>query len=99
LKNGLEAKLYATDKAYHIPDFKPVDSPDGFRLGKVILQKELEPDVVEKLFTEGKTALLDGLVSNRTKRAFKAFLTLDFETGKIGFEFAPRPAAKKKPKK
>lgn len=99
LKNGLEAKFYATDKAYHVPDFKTKDSPDGFRLGKVILQKELEADAVEKLFTEGKTPLLDGFISKRTKRPFKAHLTLDFETGKIGFEFAPRPtkkAAKKK---
>ena len=98
LKNGLEAKFYATDKAYHLPDFKPKDSPDGFRLGKVILQKELQAADVEKLFTEGKTPLLDGFISKRTKRAFKAHLTLDYEKGKIGFEFAPR-AAKKAAKK
>ena len=102
LQNGLEAKFYGTDKAYHIPEFKPKDSPDGFRLGKVILQKELDPEAVEQLFTEGKTPLLDGFISKRTKRPFKAHLTLDFENGKIGFEFAPRPvkkAAKKKAKK
>ncbi|MGJ8639171.1 MAG: DNA topoisomerase III [Opitutaceae bacterium] len=94
LKNGAEAKFYATDKAFHLPDFKPKDSPDGFRLGKTILQKELPTDAVEKLFTEGKTPLLDGFISKRTKRPFKAHLTLDFEKGKIGFEFAPRPAKK-----
>jgi DNA topoisomerase-3 len=94
LQNGLDAKFYITDKAYHVPDFKPKDSPDGFRLGKTILQKELETDAVEKLFTEGKTPLLDGFISKRTKRPFKAHLTLDFEKGKIGFEFAPRPAKK-----
>ena len=94
LKSGLEAKFYATDKAYHVPDFKTKDSPDGFRLGRVILQKELPADAVEKLFTEGKTPLLDGFISKRTKRPFKAHLTLDFEKGKIGFEFAPRPTKK-----
>ncbi|MFQ3225828.1 MAG: DNA topoisomerase-3 [Lentimonas sp.] len=94
LQNGLEAKFYGTEKAYHVPEFKPKDSPDGFRLGKVILQKELDPEAVEKLFTEGKTPLLDGFISKRTKRPFKAHLTLDFEKGKIGFEFAPRPAKK-----
>ncbi len=99
LKNGLEAKFYATDKAYHVPDFKTKDSPDGFRLGKTILQKELSADAVEKLFTEGKTPLLDGFISKRTKRPFKAHLTLDFEKGKIGFEFAPRPAKKATKKK
>ncbi|MEN8792683.1 MAG: DNA topoisomerase [Lentimonas sp.] len=99
LKNGLEGKFYETDKAYHVPDLKTKDSPDGFRLGKVILQKELPADAIEKLFTEGKTPLLDGFISKRTKRPFKAHLTLDFEKGKIGFEFAPRPAKKAAKKK
>lgn len=94
LKDGSTGTLYATDKAYHLPDLKTKDSPDGFRLGKTILQKELQPEEVEKLFTEGKTPLLDGFISRRTKRPFKAHLTLDFELGKIGFEFAPRPAKK-----
>ncbi|MEO0510122.1 MAG: DNA topoisomerase III [Verrucomicrobiota bacterium] len=99
LKNGAEAKLYATDKAYYVPQLKTKDAPEGFRLGKTILQKELQPEEVEKLFTQGKTALLDGFISKRTKRAFKAHLTLDIETGKIGFEFAPRPAKKAAKKK
>lgn len=94
LSDGVDAKIYATEKAYYVPALKTKDAPEGFRLGKTILQKELQPDEVEKLFTEGKTALLDGFVSKRTKRAFKAHLTLDFESGKIGFEFAPRPAKK-----
>lgn len=99
LKNGTEAKLYATEKAYYLPALKTKDAPEGFRLGKTILQKELQPAEVEKLFTEGKTALLDGFISKRTKRPFKAHLTLDFDSGKIGFEFAPRPAKKKAAKK
>lgn len=94
LKDGTSAKLYATDKAYHLPQLKTKDAPEGFRLGKTILQKELQPNEVEPLFTEGKTPLLDGFISKRTKRPFKAHLTLDFDSGKIGFEFAPRPAKK-----
>ncbi|MGB0334130.1 MAG: DNA topoisomerase 3 [Opitutales bacterium] len=94
LSGGADAKLYATEKAYYVPALKTKDAPEGFRLGKTILQKELQPDEVEKLFTEGKTALLDGFISKRTKRAFKAHLTLDLDSGKIGFEFAPRPAKK-----
>lgn len=99
LKDGTAAQLYATDKAYHVPELKTKDAPDGFRLGKTILQKELQAGEVEKLFVEGKTPLLDGFISKRTKRPFKAHLTLDFETGKIGFEFAPRAAKKKAAKK
>lgn len=94
LPNGTDAELHATDKAYHLPELKTKDAPEGFRLGKTILQKELQPNDVEPLFSQGKTALLDGFISRRTKRAFKAHLTLDFETGKIGFEFAPRPTKK-----
>ena len=94
LKTGSEAKLYATEKAYHVPQLKAEDAPEGFRLGKTILQKELQPEEVEKLLTQGKTALLDGFISKRTKRPFKAHLTLDFASGKIGFEFAPRPTKK-----
>ncbi len=99
LQSGLDAKLYATEKAYHVPAFRPKESPEGFRLGKTILQKELETKDVEALLTGGKTAQLEGFVSKRTKRAFKAALTLDFETGKIGFEFEPRPAKKAAKKK
>ena len=96
LKNGLQANFYTTENAYYLPEFKPEESPEGFRLGKVILGKKLEPDVVEALLTVGKTPLLNGFISKRTKRPFKAHLTLDFDKGKVGFEFAPRTASKAK---
>ena len=99
LPDGKEAKVYATEKAYHVPALKTDDAPEGFRLGKTILQKELQQGEVAKLFGEGKTDLLDGFISKRTKRPFKAHLTLNFDTGKIGFEFAPRPAKKAAKKK
>ncbi|MFT0545226.1 DNA topoisomerase III [Allopusillimonas ginsengisoli] len=64
-----------------------------FRTGKIILQQEITPEQVHKLLTEGKTDLLDGFVSSRTNRKFKAFLSKQ-TGGKIGFEFEPRPAKK-----
>jgi len=94
LTNGKTAKLYETEKAFLVPDLTSKDSPDGFRLGKTILQKELTAADVEKMLEKGKTDLLPGFVSKKTKRAFAAHLTLDPETAKIGFEFAPRPAKK-----
>jgi DNA topoisomerase-3 len=99
LKDGTEAKLYATEKAYYLPQLKTKDAPEGFRLGKTILQRELQPAEVEKLFAQGKTPLIKDFVSKRTKRPFKAYLTLDFDSGKIGFEFPPRAAKKKAAKK
>ncbi|MDG1672116.1 MAG: DNA topoisomerase III [Akkermansiaceae bacterium] len=101
LTNGKSAKLYETEKAFMVPALTTKENPDGFRLGKTILQKELTAADVEKLLVEGKTTLLPGFISKKTKRAFAAHLTLDPETAKIGFEFAPRAkkAAKKATKK
>ncbi|MFO0231656.1 MAG: DNA topoisomerase III [Burkholderiales bacterium] len=67
-----------------------------FRSGKVILQQPVERAQMSKLLAEGRTDLLDGFVSSRTRRRFKAFLVRQPD-GKVGFEFqasAPRPGAK-----
>jgi len=61
-----------------------------FKTGRIILQKAIERAQVQKLLTTGKTDLIHGFVSNRTNRAFNAFLAL--KEGKVGFEFEPRPA-------
>jgi DNA topoisomerase-3 len=60
-----------------------------FRSGKVILQQEITRAQMEKLLNEGRTDLLDGFVSSRTNRKFKAYLARQPD-GKIGFEFEPR---------
>ncbi|MDP1673410.1 MAG: DNA topoisomerase III [Burkholderiales bacterium] len=64
-----------------------------FRSGKVILRQEIQLEQMEKLLKSGRTDLLDGFVSNRNGRRFKAFLVKQPD-GKIGFEFAPRAAKK-----
>ena len=61
-----------------------------FRSGKIILQQEISEAQMQKLLAEGRTDLLDGFVSSRTRRKFKAFLVRE-PGGKIGFAFAPRP--------
>jgi DNA topoisomerase-3 len=60
-----------------------------FRSGKVILQQMISTEQMQKLLTEGKTDLLQDFVSAKTRRKFKAYLTLDSQ-GKVGFEFAAR---------
>ena len=61
-----------------------------FRSGKVILQQEITADQMTRLLTTGRTDLLDGFVSSRTNRKFKAFLSRA-EDGRVGFEFEARP--------
>ncbi len=69
-----------------------------FRSGRIILQQEILPEQMGKLLNEGKTDLLPGFISQRTRRPFKAFLVKG-KDGKISFEFEERkgkPAAKGK---
>jgi len=61
-----------------------------FKTGKIILQQPVSHDEVHKLLATGKTSLLEGFVSNRTRRSFKAYLAYDAKEGKVGFEFEPR---------
>ncbi len=62
-----------------------------FRSGQVILQQPVAREQMQKLLAEGKTDLLTGFVSARTRRAFSAYLVRD-KDGKVGFEFEPREA-------
>jgi arsenate reductase-like glutaredoxin family protein len=59
-----------------------------FRMGKIILQRPIEKEQLQKLLTQGRTDLLDKFIS-RKGRPFKAFLVLGPEK-KVGFEFEPR---------
>jgi DNA topoisomerase-3 len=60
-----------------------------FRSGKVILQQEIAPEQMRKLLDAGRTDILRGFVSNRTRRKFAAFLVRKPDGG-VGFEFEPR---------
>ncbi|MFN9028717.1 MAG: DNA topoisomerase III [Betaproteobacteria bacterium] len=62
-----------------------------FRSGKVILQQEIAPEQMRKLLDTGRTDILRGFVSNKTRRKFSAFLVKKPDGG-VGFEFEPRPA-------
>ena len=68
---------------------QPTPSCD-FKSGQIILQQPIEREQFAKLLATGKTDLLDKFVSNRTRRAFKAFLAWNPEEGTVGFEFEPR---------
>jgi len=71
-----------------------------FKSGKIILQQPVAREQMSKLLETGKTDLLEGFVSNKTRRKFKAHLAYDKKEGKVSFEFEPRaprvPAAAKK---
>ena len=60
-----------------------------FRSGKVILQQPIDASQMAKLLNEGRTDVMRGFVSNRTRRKFSAFLVRKPD-GTTGFEFEPR---------
>ncbi len=62
-----------------------------FRSGRIILQQEILPEQMVKLLKEGRTDLLPGFVSQRTRRPFKAYLARS-KDGKVVFEFEERKA-------
>jgi len=71
------------------------DKRCAWRISRTLLGKVLPTAQIAKLVTEGKTDLVEGFRSNRTKKLFSAFLILK-KNGDLGFEFPPRePRAKK----
>jgi DNA topoisomerase-3 len=66
-----------------------------FRSGREILQQPIEAEQMRKLLADGRTDLLTGFVSSRTRRKFKAFLVRGAD-GKVSFEFDNSRAKAKK---
>jgi DNA topoisomerase-3 len=91
------ARVFEQPMAYVCEKSVGPDRSCDFRSGKVILQQPIERAQMEKLLAGGRTDVLRGFVSNRTRRKFSAFLVKKPD-GSIGFEFEPREArAGKKP--
>ena len=83
--------LLENDRQWHVPDFaRSKGQQKGFTMAKVILSKELERADLEKVLAEGRTALISGFLSQRTNRAFEAYLVADAAKGNVSFEFPPR---------
>ncbi len=88
-----KGQVYVLDNSYACENAVSAEKTCTFRVSKVILQREIPKEQVQKLIATGKTDLLPKFISKKG-RAFSAHLKL--ENGKIGFEFAEKkPRAKK----
>jgi len=70
-----------------------------FRSGKVILQRSVDREQMQKLLATGRTDLIERFIS-RKGRPFKAFLVVT-DKKDVGFEFekrVPKPKGERKPK-
>jgi DNA topoisomerase-3 len=84
-----QARIFEHGMAYVCEKATGAAKSCDFRSGKIILQQEVSRDEMARLLETGKTSLLKGFVSNRTKKKFSAYLTRGAD-GKVGFEFEPR---------
>ena len=80
------ARVFAHGMSYVCEKSVGPEKTCDFRSGREILQQPIEPEQMSKLLAEGRTDLLTGFVSSRTRRKFKAFLVKQPD-GKISFEF------------
>jgi DNA topoisomerase-3 len=85
-----KARVFEQPMAYVCEKSVGPERSCDFRSGKVILQQPIERAQMERLLADGRTDILRGFVSNRTRRKFSAFLVKKPD-GTIGFEFEPRP--------
>jgi len=91
-----KGQVYVLERAYACENAIGSAKTCSFRISKVILQREIPKEQVQKLITAGKTDLLPKFISKKG-RPFSAHLKL--ENGKVGFEFAERTPNAKKSKK
>jgi len=88
-----KGQVYVLERAYACENAVASPKTCSFRVGKVILHREIPQEQVQKLITTGKTDLLPKFISKKG-RPFSAYLTL--KNGKVGFEFAEKTPKKKK---
>ncbi|MCD6023778.1 MAG: topoisomerase [Fibrobacteria bacterium] len=81
--------VYETVSSYMSQSAIDGDAKQGFRLGKSILGKTLERENIVKMLSEGRSGLIQGFQSSKTRRFFDAYLKLN-KAGKLEFEFPPR---------
>jgi len=84
--------VYAHGMAYACEGALANPRSCDFRSGQIILQRPIEAEQMRKLLTEGRTDLLHRFISKKG-RPFSAYLVKGSD-GKVGFEFAPKGAAK-----
>ncbi len=90
-KGGKDYELLETSKSWRVPELTASKKDTvGLSMSRVILGRVITIDEVKQIVLNGKTDLLKGFISQRTKRAFDAYLVFNAKTGKVGFEFAKR---------
>ncbi len=86
-------RVFETPAGYMSESALEKNEKKGLKISKIILSKELTPENIKQLLTNGKTELIQGFIS-RKRRPFDAYLLLE-KNGKISFDFPPRKSKRK----
>lgn len=98
--NQGELEVLETDKQWTVPEFARTRSGKGLTMSRTILGKDITREQMLHMLATGKSELISGFVSQRTRREFDAYLVPDAAKGNVGFEFPPRePRDAKSPAK
>lgn len=93
-QGGKDYELLETSKSWKVPELSSgKKDAAGLSMARVILGRTITIDEIRQIVRDGRTDLLKGFISQRTKRPFDAYLVLNAKTGKVGFEFAKREKA------
>ncbi|AGF46567.1 DNA topoisomerase III [Candidatus Kinetoplastibacterium desouzaii TCC079E] len=84
--------IFESDTSYICEKFLDSENKCNFKINKYILQQEISKDQASKLLNNHSTDLLEGFISLRTHRKFKAFLVI--KDSKIEFKFEKRKEKK-----
>lgn len=96
VKGQGELELFESDKQWSVPEFAQEGGrKKGFSMSRIILGREIREEELRKALAEGKTDLISGFVSQRTRKPFDAFLVLDPKKGNVRFDFPPREPRRK----
>ncbi len=94
-KKGRKGAIYETPDNYICNVAASDPKACNAKLPKLLCQKAITPDNAVLFFTEGKTALIEGMISKRG-RPFKSFLVCNAGDKRLlGWEFPPREAKPK----
>ncbi|MBI5911171.1 MAG: DNA topoisomerase III [Betaproteobacteria bacterium] len=85
-----KARVFEQPMAYVCEKSLGPEKSCDFRSGRIILQRPIEREQMQKLLATGRTDLLHRFISKKG-RPFSAFLVRGAD-GNVGFEFAPRAA-------
>ena len=81
-------KVYETLTGY-VSESALNGDKQGLKINKMILGKNLDRAIIQRLLSLERTDLIKGFQSSKTRRFFDAYLKLS-KDGKISFEFPPR---------